>query len=185
MPLHFNQKCALLYRAVRLHVGRNPERTQHMEPVAAKIHRACIDPPGKDNRNDYNSEWAEVKTEGPANLNNFVLEHLVNPQTAGRAWAPYYVFGPNDNFAGPAIIRVHSGHGQPNITQDANGVQTHHRYVADGAEKGQWRLNDTGDVLRLVSPNGTVITERAFAEGHCDSGTSATKPQEKPQTQYA
>jgi hypothetical protein len=161
-----------------------PQREVLHMATTFKIHRACIDPPGKDNRNDYNTEWVEIKTDGPADLSGFTLDHFINPQSLKREWSHYYVFGSGENFAGITVIRVHSGHGQSHITREADGSQIHHRYVADGEEKGQWRLNDTGDSVRLVSTAGTVVAERTFTAGHCD-GNNSGKPQEKPQTQYA
>ena len=148
-----------------------------------KITRACINPPGKDDRDNYNAEWVELQVGAETDLSGHTVEHYINPDTQAQAWTPYYRFASNERFPAGAHIRIHSGAGQPK--QEGN---THHRYVADAGEKGQWHLNNTGDTIRLLDPNGSKLDEKAFngKEGYCTGKSDqGSGPQTKPPTQYA
>jgi hypothetical protein len=152
-------------------------------PANAKITRACINPPGKDNRDAYNSEWVELQVGSESDLSGHIVEHLINPKTQQQGWSVYFQFDTGESFPAGSHIRIHSGAG----TAKQDG-KTYHRYVADSDEKGQWRLNNDGDAIRLLDPHGTKLDEKAFngLEGYCDeAGSNDSGPQKKPQTQYA
>lgn len=152
-------------------------------PTNVKITRACINPPGKDNRNAYNSEWVELQVGPASDLSGHIIEHLINPKTQQQGWSVYFQFGTGESFPAGSHIRIYSGAGTPK--QDG---KTFHRYVADGDEKGQWRLNNEGDSIRLLDTRGTKLDEKAFhgREGYCDkAGGHGSGGQERPQSQYA
>lgn len=151
-----------------------------------KITRACINPPGKDERDHYNAEWVELQVGSATDLSGCDVEHLINPETQKQDWSLYYRFGSGESFPAGSHIRIHSGAG--NAHQDAQGA--YHRYVADDSERGQWRLNNTGDAIRVRDPDKTKLDEKAFNgnEGYCtETGDMPPepKPQKKPPTQYA
>lgn len=152
-------------------------------PGNVKITRACINPPGKDSRDDYNAEWVELQVAPAADLSGHVVQHFINPETQAREWSPYYRFGPGEAFAAGDRIRVHSGAGEPALE---GGI--YHRYVADPGEKGQWRLNNTGDTIRVLDAGEQEVDKKAFIgnEGYCaDKPSQGSGPQRKPPTQYA
>lgn len=152
----------------------------------AKITRACINPPGKDDRDNYNAEWVELQVGAGSDLSGYEVQHLINPKTQQEEWSRYHQFITEESFQAGTHIRIHSGAGQP--YEDDKGVV--HRYVADNGEKGQWRLNNSGDAIRLLNSVSNKIDEKAFTgnEGYCTSTgepSSDSGPQKKPQTQYA
>lgn len=150
------------------------------------ITRACINPPGRDDRSNYNAEWVELQVGSAADLDGFRVEHLINPDTNEQAWSLYYLFGDGERFPAGSRIRIHSGAGE--ARKDEHGVFL--RFVADAGEKGQWRLNNTGDALKVLDASQVKLDEKAFNgdEGYCGAkGHSSSEPghQKKPQTQYA
>lgn len=148
-----------------------------------KITRSCINPPGKDSRDDYNAEWVELQVGSGADLSNHVVEHYINPDTQEQDWSAYYRFGVSERFSPGQRIRIHSGAGEARYE---DGV--HHRYVAGPGEKGQWRLNNTGDTIRVLDPSHNELDRKAFNgnEGYCAQGSNSDPgPQRKPPTQYA
>lgn len=146
-----------------------------------KIAKACINPPGKDTGQNYNNEWVELQVEASVDLGGCELQHYINPDTEQREWATYYRFSQDETFNRGDRIRVHSGSGK--AKKDDDGM--YHRHVADNEEKGRWWLNNTGDEIRLIDTNNTLIDRKAFTgeEGHC--GGQGQGEQTKPQTQYA
>lgn len=146
-----------------------------------RITKACINPPGKDKGQNYNSEWAELQVDSAVDLSGYELHHYINPETQNREWALYYRFLQGEAFSRGDRIRVHSGNGKPKRDDDG----THHRYAADREERGRWWLNNTGDELKLLDAGGALVDRKAFTgeEGHC--GGQGQGEQKKPQTQYA
>lgn len=152
-------------------------------PGNVKITRACINPPGRDTRDEYNSEWAELQVGSGADLSGHVVEHYINPDTQAQKWSTYYGFAAGERFSAGERIRIHSGAGEARFE---GGV--HHRYVANEGERGQWRLNNDGDTLRILDESGSELDKKAFngQEGYCN-GKDGSVPgsQRKVKTQYA
>jgi len=147
-----------------------------------KITRACINPPGKDTRDRYNEEWVELEVGSASDLSGYVVDHLIDPRTKRQAWSTYYRFGDGESFSAGARVVIHSGAGE-----DRGDGNVFHRFVAKDEERGQWRLNNDGDSVRMLDPDGTKVDEKAFTggEGYCSGKDGGAGPQKKPQTQYA
>jgi hypothetical protein len=151
--------------------------------ASPKIVRACMNPPGKDSRDDYNAEWVELQIGAEVDLSGYSVEHFIHPETKRQEWSPYYRFGDEQPFPAGSVIRIYSGAG----TARREGG-TFHRYVADDEEKGQWCLNNDGDTVRVLTPEDNKLDEKAFTgkEGYCtEEGDRGSSRQKKPQTQYA
>lgn len=160
-----------------------------MKHINVKVSRACINPPGKDNRSNYNAEWVELAIHEDADLSGCELQHLINPHTKRQAWEAYYRFGANERFPKGTKVRVHSGHPPADVNREPDADHRYHRYVCQPGEQGQWRLNNDGDSVKLLAADGTKIDETPFSgqEGYCDEkGSDGNgKPKQHPGTQYA
>lgn len=159
-----------------------------MKHVNVKVSRACINPPGKDDRSDYNAEWVELTVHEDVDFSGYELQHLINPHTKRQAWEPYFRFPAGDRFAKGSKVRVHSGHPPTSTPSGADRDDLHHRYVCQPGEQGQWRLNNDGDSVKLLAGDDTKVDETAFSgnEGYCDKGGKGDdQPKQHPKTQYA
>ena len=77
--------------------------------------------------------------------------------------------------AGTKHVVVHSGTGKADL--DNRG--TYHVYVDGEHGKGNWVLNNGGDRIQLVSPDGKIVADETFPANHCGKVTKP-KPNPKP-----
>ncbi|HMN27196.1 MAG TPA: helix-hairpin-helix domain-containing protein [Caldilineaceae bacterium] len=126
-----------------------------------KIMRGNLDPLGKDLNRDYNREWLQLKVLRQANLRGVVVQHTINPGTANAALFPYYTFGEETIFPAGTIIRIHSGAAADDPNPDPRFV---HRYVADPGERGNWRLNNPFDTVRVLDAAGNELDRRTLEQ---------------------
>jgi hypothetical protein len=124
-----------------------------------RIIRASINPPGKDLRTEYNEEWVDLMLLEDTNLNGYEVEHTINPGTPDEALERYYLFKNNLILPAGAILRIHSGAAADDPVPSPGVV---HWYVADPGEVGNWRLNNQGDTLRVLNPDGEVVDTQSF-----------------------
>lgn len=127
--------------------------------TAVRIIDATIDPEGKDVRSNYNVEWVELLVQERMSLNGYVVEHTINPDTPREAFETYYTFHETKPFAFGTVIRIHSGAERFHTAPEDEML---HRYVADADEKGNWRLNNTRDTIRILNPQGVVVHTKTF-----------------------
>lgn len=141
---------------------------------AVRITDATINPEGKDIRSNYNVEWVELLVQERMSLNGYVIEHTINPDTPREAFETYYTFHETTPFAFGTVIRIHSGAARLHTAPESGML---HRYVADADEKGNWRLNNTRDTIRILNPQGVVVHTRTFT-------STAGGAEEGPTTAY-
>lgn len=127
-----------------------------------RIIRASINPPGKDIRGEYNEEWVDLMLLEDTNLDDYEVEHTINPGTPNAALRLYYRFQENTALTAGTIVRIHSGAVEDNLAP-APGII--HRYVADPGEKGNWRLNNQRDTIRVLDAGGAVVDTQSFLPG--------------------
>jgi hypothetical protein len=135
-------------------------------PVSGRacIIQANLNPPGRDPRSDYNSEWVELSMLETANLRGYTVRHTINPDPdkPQQTKQVYYTIQSTITFQRGQVIRIHSGaqaddHDPPHDMQNL--------YVADPGERGNWRLNNLYDQIDLVDPQGVVVDTRDFYAG--------------------
>jgi hypothetical protein len=129
---------------------------------SVRVLRASIDPPGRDNRTDYNVEWIDLCLLQPVNLNGFVIQHTINPGRPEEALVNYHRLSETGVLPTGSVVRVHSG-SRLNDADPEPGMT--HRYVADDTERGNWRLNNLRETIRVLDAAGAVQDTRSFLAG--------------------
>src|SRR5690606_29099875 len=127
------------------------------EGPPVRIIRANIDPPGKDVRTDYNAEWVDICLLREVNLNGFVVQHTVNPDTTAEAIATFHTFSETGVLPAGTIVRLHSG---SRLQHDNPEPDLVHRYVAADTGTGNWRLNNRRETIRILDAAGAVQDTR-------------------------
>jgi hypothetical protein len=99
----------------------------------------------------FNNEWVEVELTRDLNPTDFRLEHLVQPGDESQGWQVYYIFRETQTFAQGTVFRIHAGR-----RSDQHEVVPghHYRFRTEPHERGAFRLNRAGDLLRIVRPDG-------------------------------
>lgn len=126
------------------------------------IQQVCANPIGNDHRAGFNAEWVELRIWRSDDLCGHKIVHLANPRTPRERWDVFYVLPVGSRFSIGTLLRIHSGQGTPHA--DSNGV--FHRYTGK-----PFRINNTGDVLRVQSPTGEVFDEYVVRPGECPTTT--------------
>src|SRR5690606_4200199 len=153
------------------------------EGPPVRIIRANIDPPGKDVRTDYNVEWVDICLLREVNLNGFVVQHTVNPDTTAEAIATFHTFSETGVLPAGTIVRLHSG---SRLQHDNPEPDLVHRYVAADTGTGNWRLNNRRETIRILDAAGAVQDTRTFLPGSLvaiDAGAVSlvARPAETPE----
>ncbi len=152
------------WRRMDIVFDHSPNRVDSaLSPDApVKIHRAAIDPPGRDAAAHFWEEWIEIVMLADQDLVGWQLQHTTNPGTRRARWRTYYTF-PAGMLREGVRVRVHSGSrieasGRPHQYADEEAMLDH-RYVVQPGQPESWWLNNTGDIVRLVTANGALIHE--------------------------
>ena len=127
-----------------------------------KIINAVIDPEGRDKPGEYNLEWIELLVLEDLDLTGFQIQDLSKPGTDQESYHRYYEFEKNSRYSSGTILRIHSGANPAVDVSDPPGVI--HLYVAKQGQKGKWRLNNSGDTVRIIDKNKTNIHWRCFTK---------------------
>jgi PKD repeat protein len=138
---------------------------ESLTPPAAgpvQIIRARIDPPTTGTPHSYNDEWVDLLLLQPANLNGYVLEHVINPGMPNEGREEFYTFSGNQTFAMGTVIRIHSGAERHHLEPEPEMV---HRYRAGSNQVGNWRLNNGGDTIFLSNAQGQPVHSATFVPG--------------------
>jgi len=129
-----------------------------------RIGRICANPPGSDRGQNRNSEFVEVLT-GSGNLAAHRLQQIINPKSQNPNWEDLFTFPTTANFGRETHVVVHSGAGKDDY--DSQGY--FHYYIAGTDGKGRWKLNNDGDVVRLLDAQGNELSRRALSGNECES----------------
>lgn len=138
---------------------------------AVRIVDATIDPEGKDVRTDYNLEWVELLVQEAMHLDGYEVQHTINPGTLQEAFETYYTFRETKRLPFGTTLRIHSGAARNHAAPEPERL---HRYVAGENQVGNWRLNNTGDTIRVLNPQGVVVHTRTFASTAGQAGEGVT-----------
>lgn len=126
-----------------------------------QIIQASIDPPGLDVGSNYNDEWIEIMVMETTSLRGFSVQHTINPGEPTEGFRTYFAFEEETTFAAGTIIRIHSGVPSPDAEQaDRPGFAE--RFTTPAGQVGQWWLNNTGETIRVLDPNGGLVDIQTF-----------------------
>ncbi len=131
-----------------------------------QIGRVCANPPGRDRGQDKNQEFVEVLS-GSGSLAYYRLQHVANPKSQNPKWEDFFVFPTTAVFGRGTRVVVHNGAGT-----DGYDAQGHFNYHTAGhGGKGNWKLNNDGDIVRLLDPQGNEVSRRVLRGDECESVT--------------
>lgn len=145
--------------------GKPDQSRQH------DIGKVCANPPGLDDRGKVNSEFVDVTVGGGGHLGGVRLQHLVDPHTSREHFADVVQFPVGLHLAPGTTVRVHMGGGKNGV--GSNGI--YHWYAGGEHGRGNYRLNNGGDIVRLLDSPGHELARRVLTGRECEDVPSGPK----------
>lgn len=130
-----------------------------------RIGRVCVNPPGNDRGQDRAGEWVEVIVGPSGDLGGHELQHRVFP--SGR-WEALHRFPEGFKLVPGTPVVVHAGHGRSG--PNPHGV--YHLFT-----RANWRLNNDGDIVRLLDPRASEFHRRELRGDECEGTPSGRGPE--------
>lgn len=125
-----------------------------------QIGKVCINPPGSDTRQSRTHEFVDIELGSPRDVSNHLLQHIANPGEANEHWAIMFKFPKDAKFSSCTTVRVHNGEGKAGYNQART---TYHYYSGKN-----WLLNNSGDVVRLLSADACEVCRRVLSGNECE-----------------